>query len=174
VARVYTKYGYVERVRALLGADLSREDLDTLVADLEEQLEAFESAEVEGRIGSPEEFVATFRASADIRPRDTGLAAMVELWLDAQGESGPGSMWRQYQPAWWAIRGWILVITYLVTYAAEPTFRPFPSDWFVLIVCFMVGSVVIGMLVRRLPGRLLNILLSATTVYMVFVAAING
>jgi len=87
--------------------------------------------------------------------------------------STAGGRWTEYQPAWWALRGWVIVVSYQVVYGPQPTFSPFPSESFIAAVGFMVGSVLLGRLSYRRSGRLLNTLVSALALYMAFVAAVN-
>lgn len=65
------------------------------------------------------------------------------------------------------------MLSYQVVYGPQPSFTPFPTESFIAAVCFMAGSVLLGRLSKRRPGRLLNILVSALALYMAFVAVVN-
>lgn len=180
-----TKTWYVERVRELLRSELPDEDLDLLSSDLEEQLSDMSSSDVEGRLGSPEDFVEAYRASAGIetqaeasRPRS---AVVIERWLDERKISPLGRVWSRYQHAWWLVRGWVMLMAFVLVYTSPPSFRPFPipnidafpTTSFMVLVAFTAASILLGRSTRWLSGRIVNILVSAFAVYMAFVAAVN-
>jgi hypothetical protein len=172
---------YVERVRGLLRTELSEEELEMLLADLEDQLAPLDEAEIEGRIGSPDEFVDTYLASAGIDALKLGIARRIELWFDSRRDSAVGRMWTKYQPAWWLLRGWVMVLAYQLVYSPQPTFSPFPipnvnelvTTSFAVTLGFIIGSMLLSRLTKFLPGRLVNILISAFAAYVAVVAAVN-
>lgn len=172
---------YVARVRGLLRTELSEEELEMLLADLEDQLAPLNESEIEDRMGSPEEFVDTYLASAGIDTPKLGMPRRIELWLDTRRDSALGKVWQKYQPAWWLLRGWVMVLAYQLVYSPQPTFRPFPipnvnelpTTSFAVTVGFIIGSMLLSRLTKYLPGRLLNILTSAFAAYVALVAAVN-
>lgn len=173
---------YVARVRGLLKTELSEEELEMLLADLEDQLAPLEDSEIEDRMGAPEEFVDTYLASAGIDTPKLGMARHIELWLDTRRDSAVGRMWQKYQPAWWLLRGWVMVLAFGLVYTpTPPTFRPFPipnvnelpTTSLAVTLGFIIGSTLLSRLTRFLPGRLVNILVSGFAAYVAFVAAVN-
>lgn len=180
-----TKTWYVERVRELLRSELPDEDLDLFSSDLEEQLSDMNSSDVENRLGSPEDFVEAYRASAGIeahaetsRPRS---AVLIERWLDERKISALGRVWSGYQHAWWLVRGWVTLVAFALVSTGPPSFRPFPipnidafpTTSFMVLVAFTAASILLGRATRWLPGRIVNILVSAFAAYVAFVAAVN-
>jgi hypothetical protein len=179
------KTWYVERVRELLRSELADEDLDLLSSDLEEQLSDMNPSDVENRLGSPEDFVDTYRASAGIetqaetsRPRS---AVVIERWLDERKISALGRVWYRYQHAWWLVRGWVMLMAFALVSTGPPSFRPFPipnidafpTTSFMVLVASTAASILLSRSTRWLPGRIVNILVSAFAAYVAFVAAVN-
>lgn len=181
-----TKVWYVERVRELLRHELSSEDLDLLTSDLKEQLSEVDQTEVEARLGSPVAFVEAYRVSAGIEAErgrsQSGVAAeALERWLDERRSSALGKQWLRYQEAWWLLRGWVLVLFFALIYRPQPTFRPFPvpnvnempTTSFAVLAVLTVGSLLLARTTKWLSGRIANVLISAFTAYVLFVAAVN-
>lgn len=180
-----TKTWYFERVRELLRSELPAEDLDLLASDLEEQLSDMSESDVEDRLGSPENFVETYRASAGIETQaETSRqrsAVEIERWLDERKVSALGRVWSRYQHAWWLVRGWVMLMAFALVSFGPPSFRPFPipnidafpTTSFMVLVAFTAASVLLARAARWLPGRIVNILVSAFAAYVAFVAAVN-
>jgi hypothetical protein len=121
--------GYVAAVRAAL-ADLPTEECDELCEDLEQHLTEV-AAEADGpltaRLGSPESYAAELRIAAGLaatapptrqglyrrlRALDRRAVARVRDAVAAlRGGDGPlVSVLRDLRPAWWATRGYLVVL----------------------------------------------------------------
>ena len=180
-----TKVWYVERVRELLRHELSREDLDLLASDLEEQLSEVDQTEVEARLGSPMDFVEAYRVSAGIEAERGGSgwppAEALERWLDGRRSSVLGRLWLRYQEAWWLLRGWVILLFFALVNREPPTFKPFPipnvnrfpTTSFAVLAGFTIGSLLLARTTKWLTGRVVNILISAFAAYLALAAAVN-
>src|SRR5665811_312536 len=110
-----TAEGYLDRVRTLL-SDLHEEERAELVQDLAAHLDEIDQLEIESELGTPEEFVAEFRAMAglgDHRIQEPGLFDRLARRVNAY-QSHPtvqriGVYWPQARPVWIGVRGWLLV-----------------------------------------------------------------
>ncbi|MGH8915416.1 MAG: HAAS signaling domain-containing protein, partial [Acidimicrobiia bacterium] len=100
-----SKAAYLDRVAEGL-ADLSDEDREEVVQDLEAHLAELEDEEVESTLGSPEAFVSEFRQSAglsqvDRRWRSPGLIARSRARLEEwESRLSERTRWQSIRPLW--------------------------------------------------------------------------
>lgn len=127
-----TAEGYLDRVRTLL-SDLHEEERSELVQDLAAHLDEIDQLEIESELGTPEEFVAEFRAMAglgDHRTQKPGLfdrlARRVIAYQSHPTVQRIGVHWRQARPVWIGVRGWLLVALPAAIFADRLAFRRFP------------------------------------------------
>lgn len=149
-------------------ADLPAEDRSALLEDLALHLDALAAEDddrpVAVRLGPPAEYAADLRAAAGLPPRgSTGGSAMPRLRerLDAvRAAATPAAgevrrLLRELRPAWWVLRGYLLVLVpCLHEWDGVSDFPvPAPADNHVLgvllVVAAVAGSVALGR--TRLP-----------------------
>jgi hypothetical protein len=123
------KTHYLEQV-ALGLADLPEDDREEVIQDLRSHLAELDEDEVEAAMGSPDDFVAEFRASAglddDSQRARKPLLATGRTWLDeAMRRLAEVSRWQAWRPLWIWIRGWLLLSTVAV-FSGGTAFRRFP------------------------------------------------
>ncbi len=127
------KAGFLDRVRAAL-ADLPDDDLEEVTQDLEAHLAELSDGDVESVLGTPEDFVAEFRASAGLDRKVGGRLARVRAdirqWEGRITRSEPWSraarLWAPVHPAWIWLRGWLGVSLFSVLAQGSDSFRAFP------------------------------------------------
>lgn len=74
-----------------------------------------------------------------------------------------------------------MVLAFGLVYSPQPTFKPFPiphvneypTTSFAVLAGFTIGSLLLARATKWLPGRLINILVSAFAAYVALVAAVN-
>lgn len=127
-----TAENYLDRVRILL-SDLPEEERAELVQDLAAHLEEIDQLEIETELGTPEEFVAEFRAMAGLgehRAQEPGafdrLARRVARYRAHPTVERIRVHWQQARPVWVGIRGWLFVALLAAIYADRLAFRRFP------------------------------------------------
>lgn len=167
-------------------ADLPEPDRADLLEDLTLHLAALEEEQdersLEARLGPAVTYAAELRSSAGLPPRQAPLAeaaSRVRTWLArARGSAvlrETRSFLPQLLPAWWVLRGYLLVL--LPSLATVSTARDFPVPapagshvlGAVLVVVAVVLSVLLGR--RRLPRPLLAVVVVVDLV--VLAAAAN-
>ncbi len=136
---------YLAEVREHL-SDLPEDELDDLTIDLEAHLvevHAEAGAPLAARLGSPSAYAAELRASAGfdrLRPGRPTLAARMAA-RSRELVAHPAAVrardaWSSFRPVWIAIRGWLLVATWLVVSGDAMPFQIFPIPH--------IGSTLIG------------------------------
>lgn len=139
------KTQYVERVRELLEPELGVEDLDMLCSDLEEQLSTLQPEEVENRLGTPEEFVDIYRASAGLAPR-TELSD-TEVWPESVSKMVTGTAWIGY--------GLAVAASAIAIVGNELSFQRALLDGLVVLALFTVPAALAMLSQPRRPMMLL-------------------
>lgn len=123
------KADYLDRVASGL-ADLPEEDREEVIQDLRAHLAELDHANIRNTLGTPEEFVAEFRASAGLdeepgKPSRFSVAPLRRK-LDYAGQRlAELTRWSTVRPVWILTRGWLLVSTFAVL-AGGTAFRRFP------------------------------------------------
>jgi hypothetical protein len=138
------KTQYVERVRELLEPELGVEDLDMLCSDLEQQLSTLQPERIENRLGSPEEFVDTYRASAGLPPRTE--RSDTEVWPESVSKMVTGTVWIGYGLA---------IAASAVAIVGNELFQRAVLDGLVVLALFTVPSVLAMLSQPRRPMMLL-------------------
>lgn len=173
-------------------ADLPAEDRSALLEDLAQHLEALADEDddrpVVVRLGPPDGYAADLRAAAGlpargsaVRPPAPGLRDRIDHFLASPAGHRVGAaahevgrLLTELRPAWWVLRGYLLV---LVPCLLETDgFRDFPvpaplgSDELgvVLVLVAVVASVALGR--RRLP-RPASVLVAAFGLVLVLASA---
>lgn len=123
------KAKYLERVAAGL-ADLSGEDRDDVIQDLEAHLVELEDDQMVRTLGDAEEFVTEFRASAGLTDRDSppdvSRLMVVRARLGNWGQRlSSMTNWGTIRPVWVWTRGWLLIAGLAVLSQSTP-FQHFP------------------------------------------------
>jgi hypothetical protein len=185
--------GYLEAVRRQL-ADLPAEDRADLVAAVEQRLTEFAGhpgslADIVRQFGAPDQLATDLRIaagfserSADSRSRQPSLLDWLRARLDHPAAVAVLGYVRTLRPAWWAIRGYLLLGGALAVLGPE-TYRlhtigsyrsaftdaapPHTVVWWALVpVAAAVASIVLGSLTPRLPtaARLVVLGLDASAV----------
>ncbi len=131
---------YLEEVRSHL-SDLPEDELDDLAIDLEAHLAevaAEDAGSLRDRLGPPEAYARELRATAGFGP---AVRARKPSWLRSRLELGRArldelaasdaavrarELWQQARPLWVAVRGWLLVVLWLITIGNHVVFDRFP------------------------------------------------
>lgn len=128
------KARYLERVINAL-SDLSEDDRDEVIQDLEAHLAELSETDLDRVLGTPDSFVAEFRASAGLDVERRGrLATARDHLLDWENRMTDSDTWRHVSRVWIAMRpiwiwtrGWLAVSLFsLFTSYGTETFRVFP------------------------------------------------
>ncbi len=128
-----TKIGFLDRVRSAL-VDLPAEDLEEVTQDLEAQIAELSDADVETVLGTPQDFVAEFRAIAGLDHKTTSriarARARVREWetmiTRSEGWTRVTRFWSPVRPAWIWLRGWLGVSLFSVFTLGSDAFRAVP------------------------------------------------
>jgi hypothetical protein len=182
---------YLAAVEAEL-ADLPAEDRSALLEDLALHLDALAAEEDDRplavRLGQPSTYAADLRSAAGLPARgaaESTTAGSVRAWADAVRASavyrralpalrGGGRLLVDLRPAWWVLRGYLVV---LVPCFVRPDYiedLPVPAPLrshvlgVVLVLAAVAASVALGR--RRLP-RVASIAVAAAGVLLVVAAA---
>ena len=181
---------YLDRVRTLL-PDLPEEERAELVQDLAAHLDELDHLDIETELGTPEEFVAEFRAMAglgDHRTQKSGLFDRLARRVNAY-QSHPtvqriGVHWRQARPVWIGVRGWLLVALPAAIYADRLAFQRFPipevggrsGTGLVIVTALTALSVIAAR--RALTGnsiwRVANVSFNAAVVWLLAISLAVG
>lgn len=183
------KSRYLERVRAALG-DLTEEDRDEVIQDLEAHLAELNDTELERVLGSPEAFVAEFRASAGLetsrRGKLSGASDRLQTW-EERIRTSPGwarlaETWVLLRPVWIWTRGWLGVTLFnnFTAYGAE-TFRHFPiptigqssSKGLLAVAAATLLSVVLARYPLKSPWGLLSAIYTTVVGLMLATSLLN-
>lgn len=127
------KAAYLAKVAEGL-ADLSEEDREEVIQDLEAHLAELDDDEVVSNLGEPTVFVAEFRHSAGLtdpgqRPRFVGLRRARATIEQKSARFAELIQWDRFRPAWIWTRGWFLVTGWGLLYYTE-SFERFPIPRF--------------------------------------------
>ena len=176
-------------------ADLPTEDRSALLEDLAQHLEALavedDDRPVVVRLGAPDRYAADLRAAAGLPARGTAVRSPAPGPRDRLDEflaSPVGrrvaragrEVWRlltELRPAWWVLRGYLLVLVpcLLVTDGVRdfPVPAPLGSDELgvVLVLAAVVGSVALG---RRTLPRPAGVLVAVVGGVLVLASAAVG
>ena len=123
------KTHYLDQM-ALGLADLPEDDREEVIHDLRAHLAELDEDEVEVALGSPDDFVAEFRASAGLddvseRARKWWLTRTRTRLDEASRRLAETSRWRAWRPLWIWTRGWLLLST-IAVFSGGTAFRRFP------------------------------------------------
>lgn len=122
------KADYLDRVAAGLG-DLPDEDREEVLHDLRAHLAELDESEVQATLGSPDDFVAEFRASAGLGQSTKRLGWSLTRTRSRLEKSSQRLAevvrWNTWRPLWIWTRGWLLVST-LAVLTGGTAFRRFP------------------------------------------------
>jgi HAAS domain-containing protein len=196
---------YLSHVSAAL-ADLSDTDRVELLAEVHEHLTetalaadyADDYAVLVERLGDPRRYAAELRAGADLPPAPEGDETAgsadgpsIRDWLTAKAAMPPIRELRRYlldlRPAWWALRGYLLVALLLAVLTQGSGYRlhTFGSyaealdprgnsgrspAWVLAVVAAVVASIALGRTTPRFPpaARLAVVVLDAAAVFTFF------
>jgi hypothetical protein len=111
-------------------SDLSEEDREEVIQDLEAHLAELDDDHVVSTLGDARMFVAEFRHSAGLdepqrRKRFTRLRHARAAIEERSARLAEVIQWSRFRPAWIWIRGWLLVTVWGMLYYGE-TFERFP------------------------------------------------
>jgi hypothetical protein len=128
-----TKTDYLNRVAEGL-ADLSEEDRAEVIQDLEAHLTELNEGSIQSTLGTPEEFVAEFRASAGLDEKRRGglwrsidrMRKRLDRWSQMLAHR---TNWSETRPVWIWTRGW-LAVSCVAILAEETPFQDFPIPAF--------------------------------------------
>jgi len=123
------KTHYLEQVASGL-ADLPEDDREEVLQDVSAHLAELDENEVEAALGSPDDFIAEFRASAGLdadapRMRKWSLAKARARLDEAGRRLGEVSRWQAWRPLWIWTHGWLFLSTIAVL-GGGTAFRRFP------------------------------------------------
>jgi hypothetical protein len=124
-----SKAEYLERVASGL-ADLAVDDREEVLQDLKAHLAELDEKEVEAALGSPDEFVAEFRASAGLdevvrKVRRWSLTRVRTRLEEASRRLAEVTRWQTWRPLWIWTRGWLLLST-IAVFSGGTAFERFP------------------------------------------------
>lgn len=162
-------------------ADLAVDDQTELLSQVEQRLieldrDPEDSATIDGLLGNAQQFAADLRSAAGLPPRtlpdDTRPAPSTADWLrEVSKRPAPQAVLtylRDLRPAWWALRGYLLVALVLAVLSQGGgyqlhTFGGYStalttdgpghasSLWVLVTVAAMLASIFLGRLTRALP-----------------------
>lgn len=127
-----SKIRYLEGVRAEL-SDLSAEEREEVVVDLEAHLSELDDDRVEAELGAPAVFADEFRRSAGLDHRSSGgvgawsagAQRLSRYLTESAGWSTAVTRWGAFRPTWIWIRGWLVVAIVAGSVESHP-FQNFP------------------------------------------------
>jgi hypothetical protein len=154
------KTDYLDRVASGLG-DLPDDDREEVLQDLRAHLAELDEEEVEAALGSPDEFVAEFRASAGLDEEVGKIRKWTLTTTRARLEETSRRLadlvrWKTWRPLWIWTRGWLLLST-IAVFSGGTAFRRFPiptveDSTIVGLVLLIVATWVSVWLDRRKTG----------------------
>jgi hypothetical protein len=154
------KTDYLDRVASGLG-DLPDDDREEVLQDLRAHLAELDEEEVEAALGSPDEFVAEFRASAGLdeevgKIRKWSLTTTRARLEETSRRLAELVRWKTWRPLWIWTRGWLLLST-IAVFSGGTAFRRFPiptveDSTIVGLVLLIVATWVSVWLDRRKTG----------------------
>jgi hypothetical protein len=184
---------YLAAVREALG-DLAEDERADLLAEVEASLveSVGESPGTSplASLGPPEEFAAELRASAglgeptDARPASPGgldaLRALARSVAERPGARAAARVGRELAPAWWLVRGYLLVVAFASVTGARwslehPWLPHLPSarTSIVLIVAAVIVSLAAGLRLRGATPWVVAVMLAIDVVALLAVVPVE-